>query len=87
MKSPSPWQGHIHGEHVDPEFNLALLDPGLVGVVQGARLDVLGHQLAAHLENIMIHHFGQRLPTKAIKGISTHRTFCQLHINLNDFNQ
>ena len=48
-----PWQRHVHGEHVDPELDLALLDAGLVRVVQGARLDVLRHELTSNLVEIM----------------------------------
>ena len=48
-----PWQRHVHGEHVDPELDLALLDAGLVRVVQGARLDVLRHELTSNLIEIM----------------------------------
>ena len=48
-----PWQRHVHGEHVDPELDLALLDAGLVRVVQGARLDVLRHELTSNLIELM----------------------------------
>ena len=45
----SPWQWHIHGEHVHPELNLALLDARLVRIVQSSSLNVFRHQLAANL--------------------------------------
>ena len=49
-----PWQRHVHGEHVDPELDLALLDAGLVRVVQGARLDVLWHKLTSDLIDVKL---------------------------------
>ena len=56
--SSLPWQGHIHGEHINPEFNLSLLNPRLVRVVQSSRLYVLWHKFAANLVVMVIHESG-----------------------------
>ena len=42
-----PGQRQVHGEHVNPHLELALLYARLVWVVEGARLHVFRHQTGA----------------------------------------